>query len=126
MKKLILSTLLAFSSISQAEVIHLYSPTGFLESSFERDRVRNVFTDDGKWLVGAGVVAIAPTPTAARILFSPVVDECRNTWGLMHYEYSVDGKPGAVPWDYAKGTGVFDRLAKAICAVGARKLIDSK
>jgi hypothetical protein len=126
MKKRILSTLLAFSSLAQAEIIHLYSPTGFLEASFERDRVHNVFMTNGKWLVLAATVAIAPTPTASRIVFSPAIDECRNTWGVMHYVDSIDGKPGVVPWDYSTGTSVLDRLAKAICAVAARKLIDSK
>jgi hypothetical protein len=85
-----------------------------------------VFIPNGKWLVLADTVAIAPTPTTARIIFSPVIDECRNTWGSMQYVVSADGKTEAVPWNYGTGTGVLDRLAKAICAVGARKLVDAQ
>jgi hypothetical protein len=128
MKKLILSTLLAFSSISQAEVIHLYSPTGFLEASFERDRVRNVFTDDGKWLVRTGTVAIAPTPDTERVNIYTVVDTCSRTSGFLVYGFTREDteKKHLFYWNYVTGTGLADRLAKAICAVAARKLVDSK
>jgi hypothetical protein len=128
MKKLILSTLLAFSSLSQAEIIHLYSPTGFLEASFERDRIQNEFMPGGRWLVRTGTVALAPTPDTERVNIYTVVDTCSRTAGFLVYGFTREDteKKHLFYWDYVNGTGLADRLAKAICAVAARKLVDSK